>query len=890
HDLHGLAFGPDEKIYFSSGDRGFSVKTQEGKLLDYPDTGGVLRCNPDGSELEVFCTGLRNPQGLVFDAYGNLFTDDNDTAGADDSRWLYLVEGGDYGWRCSYQHMSGYGPWVLENAWLGHLDGMLPYSGTVAQGPAGIAFYPGTGLSEKYLNHFFACDFPKGVWSFTLKPKGASYELAQKEKFLWNLGPTHVEFGPDSNLYISDWGTTYPMPNKGRIYKVFNPSATNNSAASEVKEFLSEGLGKKSVDELAQLLGHSDRRVRLEAQFELATRRSAARSFQNEIKTPQNQLARIHAMWGLLQLSRSDQTMSPTNEIISWRSVVALLDDSDEEVRAQAAKVLGDGKCYEARNKLIKSLEDTAPRVQFFAAQSLGKLKSKEAIAPLLQMLQRNADQDSYLVHAGILALVKIGDLAAIQKAAQDKNISRRRAALLCLRRMANPEIAQFLFDAEPKLILEAARAINDVPINSAMPALAAKVGQAYRLVRAGGTPLLLSRAINANFRLGQNSNAVVLANFAADTTAPEAMRAEALDALSDWANPSQLDRVMGLWRPLPKREISVAQNAVHSVTNELFKTNSAKVLFAAIRCARKLELKEISPALFKIFQNAKSATGVRIEALQTLAAFKDQRLSSAVALALSDENNDVRREGIKWIEQIDEKEAAPFLEKLLRTEEDLKLNQTIFATLGHLKNSSADKIIIGQLELMLAAKIRPELQLDLLEAAEKRNSPQLKAKLKQYETTLSPKDELAKYRVALSGGDAALGQKIFNEREDVACLRCHAIKGRGGTVGPDLAGIARRHPREYLLESLLWPNKQIAPGFENVAVILENGNSYAGTVKSETAMELVLNSPEEGILKLNKKDTLKRERNLSPMPEGLDKIISKRDLRNLMEFLSTLK
>ena len=120
--------------------------------------------------------------------------------------------------------------------------------------------------------------------------------------------------------------------------------------------------------------------------------------------------------------------------------------------------------------------------------------------------------------------------------------------------------------------------------------------------------------------------------------------------------------------------------------------------------------------------------------------------------------------------------------------------------------------------------------------------------------------------------------------------VRCHKINGKGGDVGPDLSHIGNQKDRQYLLESVVLPNKQIAAGFESVLVSLKNGESYAGVLKNENESEVVINLPDTGLLTLKKSDIQSRQKALSPMPEGMGQIFSKQDLRNLVEYLSGLK
>ncbi len=162
HDLHGLCSGPDGKIYFSVGDRGLNVPTPEGTLTNVV-SGSVLRCNPDGSQLELFATGLRNPQELAFNELGDLFTVDNNSDSGDKARLVHIVEGMNAGWRMAFQYLPDRGPFNREKIWYPQNSeqpaSIVPPLANIADGPSGLVHYPGTGLPTKYDGAFFLVDF-----------------------------------------------------------------------------------------------------------------------------------------------------------------------------------------------------------------------------------------------------------------------------------------------------------------------------------------------------------------------------------------------------------------------------------------------------------------------------------------------------------------------------------------------------------------------------------------------------------------------------------------------------------------------------------------------------------------------------------------------------------
>ena len=110
------------------------------------------------------------------------------------------------------------GPWNAEKLWHPQHAGQpawhVPPVANIADGPSGLTYYPGTGLSPEYEGHFFLADFRgaapgSGIRSFAVKPKGAGFELVDSKQFVWDVLATDVDFGPDGALYISDWMADY---------------------------------------------------------------------------------------------------------------------------------------------------------------------------------------------------------------------------------------------------------------------------------------------------------------------------------------------------------------------------------------------------------------------------------------------------------------------------------------------------------------------------------------------------------------------------------------------------------------------------------------------------------------------------------------------------------
>ena len=896
HNMSGVTMGPDGRIYYGIGDIGFNGIGPDGKEWKYPNEGVIVRSNPDGSDFEVFASGLRNTHEFVFDEYANLISVDNDGDHAGETeRLVYIVNGSDTGWRINWQfgkyrdpENNMYKVWMDEGLHKPRFEGQAAYItpaiANFINGPTGMLYNPGTALAPRWKNTFFVVEFvgspaQSGIHTFKLKPKGATFELGETSKILGGVLATGLDFGPDGAIYVADWTEGWVNKGYGRVWKLDDKEGREWAERKRTEEILRENLKEKDLEYLGGLLKYPDLRVRQNAQFELVERgKKGAEILEENIRQTDHQLARIHGIIGLSQLAR-------LKDMDYASPLVTLLHDSDPEIKAQAAKWLGDIQYKEAGKSLLPLLTDSNSRVSFFAAEALGRIEYEPAIPGLVDLLERNNDEDAFIRHAASLALARIGKSEAVAALSDHPSRAVRIGAVVALRRMSHPSVSLFLKDQDEYIVTEAARAINDdFSIEEALPALGALLSNTAFTHEA-----LIRRAINANLRLGSAEAMQHLITYSGKATVPVAMRTEALEALGTWAKPSVLDRVDGRYRGEIERDITLVRTTAAEMLVQLLSDNRNEIRLTAVKTIGKIGLEEGVSHLFTLLEKDRDPQ-VREASLNSLLALKGSPKEQAIKQALADPEREVRVAGLDLLKdlEVQEKLKIELLSEVIekRTMEEKQAAVEALASVSLENSRPVLESLVGQLE---EGSLPAEIQLELSEALETAGASELVQRNKAFYENLSPDSLIASYTGSLYGGNEELGRRTFFRNQSAQCVRCHAYDDMGGGAGPPINGVAGQLSRQELLEAMIAPSKRLAPGYGAVTLDLDNGRRISGVLGQEDEKSLSLkmgNLPDTLVLKSNIKNRINAP---SSMPD-MKHVLSRREIRDLVSFLATLK
>ena len=901
HGMSGVKVGPQGRIWWGIGDIGSNVVDKTGQEWSNPNRGVIVRCDPDGSNFEVFAHGVRNTHEFDFDKYGNLITVDNDgDHPGERERLVYLVDGSDTGWRINWQFgkytdpkNNAYKVWMDEKMYLPdheeHAAYFLPAIEQFVNGPTGLVYNPGTALSPAYYDHFFVAEFrgsPNNspVHAFRMEPDGAGFQLGSSKEIVRGALPTGLDFGPDGSLYFADWINGWGPKDEGRIWKVTAAEATGTQQhlQAEVEALLATDFSETPPDELKILLGHQDRRIRRNAQSTLVARGKRAQPAFIEVldDTGGNQLARLHALWGLAQLARTVETDASF--------LTDYLDDVDDEIVAQVAKMIGDLRYTGATEPLIALLSHPSPRARYFAMEALGRTAAQDAIAGILEVVRSNTDGDAWVRHGAMIALGRIGNAEAMARLAGAPSREVRLTAIVALRRMQSPLVDRFLDDADEYVVAEAARAItDDERIPGAMESLAQLLNE-----RPWSSEPLIRRAINANLQLGDQSSSARLIEYAGNVANPPTMRAEALLTIGGWREPSVFDRVDGRYRKLPGRDHAVIRDELVTALPPLVARGHPAVRSAAIAAAGSLQLGYMAAQLGRLVKAGADAD-IRAEALAALSVQSTTDvpdLKDLLLLGLRDNNERVRRKALTLLPQSSiEPAAAVDLYRTVLERGNTGEGQAALAALSDLKGGEAEALLADLFADMKAGALSAALHLDLVAAIESNGSDELIGGLTAYEQALLAEDSLGLYAQALVGGDAAGGYGLFTWNSTAQCTRCHAIFEYGGNVGPNLSGVGSRLSPKEILTSIVYPSAALAPGHETVLLTLAGDSLVSGVVYERTEEQLTILSGKSDRKTFSRADIVEEEILPSSMPSYAD-VLTKSEIRDIVAYLATVK
>jgi quinoprotein glucose dehydrogenase len=886
HDMHGIVRGPDGRLYWSIGDRGFNVVNKEGVRFKAPSRGAIFRSEPDGSRMEVFFHGLRNPQEIAFDEFGNLMTFDNTGDFGDIARVVYAMEGGDAGWYKEHQAphqykwafpdndvMTSNSRWTEENMFRPDMDEQPQWQlspvANFQNGPSGIVYAAGESLPDSLRGSFLVCNYRGdanncGILSFKLAVDGAGFKLRDKDPLTVStgIGASDLDIGYDGRIYLLDFGGGWSANDRGAIHAVEWPPGLQKPSVQEAKALFAEGF--KQRKDLQKLLGHADMRVRQRAQFELVERKDSAALLQTLAGTD-GLHAKLHALWGLGQLHRYGK-----GDFLAKFLAAAAADEV--ELRVAACRILGDVQAPTAAKVLLACLGHDSRRVQSHAAIALGKMKHKDAAPALWAALKKNdASKDRYLRIAIVNALAAVGDEAGAVAQAGAAEREARLGAVLVLRQLNSGQVARFRNDADKVVRTSALGAIYDNRITAAYP-------EAMKLTAQAADYHLTSqrRILVINFLQGGVDGAKGVLRMVADPKVHGQVREQGMALLLRWNNLPEFDLINNDHAPLADRNETIYPG-IHDELSAFLENEKSPLLAKGLDLAKQVGMKMSGKLLAAQALNDKTEMATRLSAIKALSAKEDDFKGALPDLMkLPEEPIKATLLDLHFKLKLDGRMALA--ESALTS----KSPERIRVAIKHLIKAEGASERFGKLWNDRASALPAATHLDLHLAMKESDQDALKKTADTFSA-----DAKNVQGLTLEGGSAAKGETIF--RGSGACVQCHMVNNQGGIQGPALDDVGSRSDRATLLESIITPNAKIAEGFGTMTLTTKSGETFAGILKSEKngKVELLLPSNEKKTIPVS--DIVKRDGPVSAMPP-LGVILPPTDLRDLIEFLSQRK
>jgi putative heme-binding domain-containing protein len=828
HMVHTLMWAPDGMLYFDQSIYIHShIETPHGVVR--LNSGGIFHLQPATMQLGIFLRGFCNPWGHQMDPYGQSFVTDG--AGGQGISWG-----------------------IPDATYFTYVD-MRRELQSISPGGypkfCGLEIVHSEQFPPDWQGNFITADFrAHRVVRFAVSDEGSGYVTKEMPDVLTSTNvtfrPVDEKFGPDGALYIADWAN--PIINHGEV-DFRDPRRDHEHG--RIWRITAKGrpllprrnFTKLSTEKLLETLQSPNAYDAQQARRVLIERgASIAGTLHKWTIRQDNPKALLDALWMYQAVG------SPNDALLDW-----VLQSPDGRVRAAAVRVMSywprtvmattgpdKGKPVpEARYEL--ALADPFPRVRVEAVRALAAVPSFRSAELALDRVTQ--PMDPFLDYAVWLTINELAGPWLDGLRAEHWSVQGR-----------EKQVAYAFNALEPELT---GQALNEIlrhqdlsrPENAAWIGLVGKAGLPYAV------DLLYRQMLNHDFDDAATARAGAALNEAASRNVRPATNLDKITGFFDSTNEQvQIEalHLAGNWGGPGESRHRMVSLASDPATR-------TSVREAAFLGLKKMGGKETVEAL-QILSDASEPENIRSLAVFALSALDAAHSGSYAVAYLSGLTN--------------EESALPAWRKFLA---NAGADGALTAALPR-SGFPAGSARAGIRAARESGQADPALLMALNRAAG----------LQGKETTLTAAEIKKLGASALSSGDATRGERIFR-RSQQSCLSCHSIGGVGGHVGPDLTSIGASSPIDYLIESVLYPNKEIKDGFQAYAIETSDGETYSGIPVRENDRELTLRTAADQDVVIPKRNIQHRKAVGSLMPSGLTDNLTAQEQLDLYRFLAEL-
>lgn len=843
HSTNGIQLGIDGWIYIAIGDFGFADAIgSDGKKLTLLG-GGIVRVRPDGTEVELYTTGMRNIYDVAIDPFMNIFTRGNTNDGG--------------GWNVRFNHHIQSGEYGYPRLFVNFAEEIIPALEDLGGGSGvGALFLDEATWPEHYNKQPLMADWGrKAVYLHRLETDGATFQQAQ-EDFVFVSQVSDLDVDPSGQMFLSAWdGAGFKGDEtKGYVVRVV-PKEWSYEAAPD--------FAGADLAGLVSMLRNESDKTRLYAQQEILSRADAGSALAGLKEliddTSVSMESRVAALYSFSQIETDPTVILEAGEgdLLEF----ALRAASDRLPRLEKSDL--------SIEPFVKALHDGSPREKAAAAIALGRIEDEAASEALLAVQYEKPERETKAVST------QLDTLKGSRKTSSKLIVEPGEKIYL--------NLAETNSVSEPSqlALLDASFALADgssILLSSLKPV----AGEVFADQNPDGSAISKKMAKSAESVVTMLAPATIIfevpdnaVNFQAKATKADTNPKEgSIDFYVSTVSP---DADGG----------GVASTPRHSTPN-------SDVILPHLSARALIRIGDVESAL-----DAVGTSGEDL-ALWALSHLHSDAAVDGLLGKLEDAEGEQRKKLLTTLSRLYQEEAPYDGSWWWTTRPDTRgpyYKPVVWDSSPKIAEALNRELEGGdeaKVEFLASLNDRMRMGIEALGTL-----------IEEEEIEAAPTVDLAKIRakkgavgstpiedVILSldkiKGSATKGETLFAQQ---GCVACHALENGGIALGPYMGQIGSIMNREQIATAILRPNDTISQGFQTAQVKMKDGSVHMGFVTESNVDKMILRDMAGQVTTLKTAD-VEHEEHLptSMMPPGLANALSLEEFADLVTYLAGMK